>query len=215
MSRGRRPWSAVEQAHLRRFFADTPTRQIADTLGRTPAQVWGEAGRLGLRKSPEYVASSCRIQRGARLGAQNQFKPGHQPWNRGTRYAAGGRSVETRFSKGNRPQTWKPVGSERLTKDGYLQRKISDTGDTPRDWRGVHILKWEEAHGPVPPGHALVFRDGNPLNAELANLELLTRAELMARNTIHRFPPELKTTIRLVGKLKRTIRNVAREKQDH
>jgi hypothetical protein len=34
---------------------------------------------------------------------------------------------------------------------------------------------------------------------------LITRRELMSRNTIQRFPPELKQTIHLLGKLKRTI----------
>lgn len=36
----------------------------------------------------------------------------------------------------------------------------------------------------------------------------------MRRNTIHRYPPELKETIRQLGKLKKAISEVSNEKQD-
>jgi hypothetical protein len=51
----------------------------------------------------------------------------------------------------------------------------------------------------------VVFKDGNQLNCIIENLECISNAELMQRNTIHRFPAELKSTIRLVNKLKRNI----------
>jgi len=59
-----------------------------------------------------------------------------------------------------------------------------------------------------------VFRDRNPQHIELDNLELVTRAENMRRNTIHRYPPELKSTIRQLSKLKRAISEATSEKQD-
>ena len=58
------------------------------------------------------------------------------------------------------------------------------------------------------------FKDGNKTHIALNNLELLTRAERMRRNTIHRYPEELKSAIRAIGKLKRTIREVENEEQD-
>jgi hypothetical protein len=70
---------------------------------------------------------------------------------------------------------------------------------------------WEAAHGPVPPGHAVVFRPGRR-SSELARitvdgLELITRAELMRRNTHHNLPPEVSQLIQLRGALNRKIRN--------
>ena len=56
-----------------------------------------------------------------------------------------------RFKPGNRPWTHRPVGAQRITKDGYLQRKVSDTGYTPRDWTGEHILMWEAVLCPWIP----------------------------------------------------------------
>ena len=40
-------------------------------------------------------------------------------------------------------------------------------------------------------------------NAAIENLELLTRAELMNRNSIHRYPRALKFAIRVAAKVKR------------
>ena len=115
---------------------------------------------------------------------------------------------DTQFKLGNRPHTWKPIGSTRYSKDGYLQRKISDTGYPPRDWIGEHVLMWQAAFGPVPPGHAVCFKDGDKTHLALDNFELLSRGELMLRNTIHKLPPVLTDVIRLNGALKRRLRQL-------
>jgi hypothetical protein len=119
--------------------------------------------------------------------------------------------AQTQFKAGRKPQTWKPIGSTRISKDGYLQRKVSDTGYPPRDWVGVHVLTWEKAHGPVPPGHIVAFKDRKKDNTVLENLELLSRRELMLRNTIHNYPPELAAVIRMNGALRRKIRSIHEE----
>lgn len=85
---------------------------------------------------------------------------------------------------------------------------------SPRDWKSIHILLWEEHVGPIPTGHCVCFKDNNKQNVVIDNLELITRAERMRRNSIHRYPPELKSAIRVISKLKRTIQEVEHEKQD-
>ena len=66
---------------------------------------------------------------------------------------------------------------------------------------------WEEAHGPIPAGHNVQFRNGNSQDIRLENLFLISRAEqLRDRNSIHaRYPEELKQLIRLKGSIKRQI----------
>jgi hypothetical protein len=77
-----------------------------------------------------------------------------------------------------------PIGSFRVSKDGYLERKVTDDPSLApaRRWVGVHRLNWEAAHGPIPDGHCVCFIDGDPLNAELDNLVLLSRRELVWLN---------------------------------
>lgn len=189
------PWSEDDLDLLRRFYPDDSNETLGRIFGRSPRYVMHKAGELGLRKSDAYMATKPGC-----------FSKGLTPWNKGKPFSPAG-SERGRFKKGQKPHTWQPIGTERVTDEGYLQRKVTDTGNTPRDYRPVHHLVWE-AHtgGPVPEGHALVFRDGNLRNFDPANLELVTRAELMRRNSHHtRLPPELCQIIQLRGVLTRKI----------
>lgn len=215
--RNKRLWTPEEEQLLRERYADEDTACIAADLGCAVERVYAKAQAMGLSKSEAFMEAClrrCGEQRAER-GRSTRFQQGLVPWNKGMKgLQAGGRSQETQFKKGSKPHTWLPIGSHRISQDGYLQRKVSDTGYPPRDWIGVHTLLWQEHNGPVPAGHCLCFRDGNKQNVVLDNLELITRAERMRRNTIHRYPPELKDAIRTVAKLKRTIREVEHEEQD-
>ena len=154
---------------------------------------------------------------GIKTGRTGRFEKGNVPHNKGVNgWQAGGKSATTRFRKGQRGSKWVPVGSERKSKDGILQRKMTDTGHPPEDWKSVHGMLWEQHHGPVPDGHIVVFRDGNTGNIRIDNLELISRAENMRRNSIHNLPEPLKDVIRIRGVLTRRIneRIRANEKQD-
>jgi hypothetical protein len=204
-----RHWSDEELATLRQLYPDTPSADIAQRLGRTLAQVYSKAGALKLRKSAEYLASpdACRLRRGDEVGKEHRFAPGQRPWNAGLKgWSAGGNSIKGRFQPGERPHTWQPVGAERVTTEGYLQRKMTDTGYSPRDWVNVHHLLWQEHHGPIPDGHIIVFKNGDKSDVRLENLELLTRGENMRRNSLHtRYPKEIGQLIQLKGALQRQI----------
>ena len=217
----RRPWHALERAFLLEHYSDWPTAEIAFVLGRPVGQVYNQAHALGLHKSAAFLASeaSGRIRQQTHRGRLHQFKPGTVPWNKGRPMPAHvlARSAATQFKKGNRPQTWLPVGSTRLTEDRCLQAKIADTGVTRRDFVPLALLIWEATHGPVPAGHLVAFRPDaqcdrtDPLAIRAEHLECITRAELMARNTIHRLPKPLADVVRLRGALNRRINHLAKE----
>lgn len=211
----RNAWTAEQLDTLRRLYATTPTIQIAELIGRPLRATYGKAGDLGLRKAPEYFLAHQAGRTSGDRGRGTRFVQGQAPWNKGKAYDAGGRSTETQFKPGQRPHTWKPVGAYRINADGYLDRKVTDTGYPPRDWVGVHRLVWIEAHGPIPERHIVVFRPGRfSAKLELITpdaLECITRQELAARNSIHRYPEPLKRAMRLAAKLRREID----EQQDH
>lgn len=207
----RKPWQADEVATLQRLYAGTLTADLARMLGRTTKQVSCKAHKLGLRKTREFIVETARArtQQFGHGGAAYRFRAGLVPWNKGRPFDAGGRSVDTRFRAGNRPQTWVPIGSRRVNSDGVLDRKITDTGYAPRDWRAVHRMVWEAAHGDVPPGHVVVFRPGRRTTVEaditLDAVELVSRAELMRRNSVHRLPREVAQAVQLIGAVNRQI----------
>lgn len=211
----RRPWQDWELRLLAKEYPDCATTKLAKKLKRSITSVYQRARLSGLHKSELYLASphACRLRRGDNVGAAHRFLPGHAPANKGLRRPgwAPGRMAQTQFKPGNKPHTWKPIGTTRYSKEGYLQRKVSDTGYPPRDWIGEHILMWQKERGPVPKGFAVSFRDGDKSHLALDNFELISRRELMRRNTIHRFPPELSDAIRLNGALRRRLRKLHEE----
>lgn len=196
-----------------RMYANTPTEGIAAQLGRTPRAVYMRADLHGLKKSPEYLASPAARRWDGKRGGATRFKSGHDSWNAGKKgWQAGGRSAETRFRPGQMPTNHKPVGYERVTAEGYRERKIAE----PKTFRAVHVLLWEEHLGPTPKGCAIIFKNRDKTDIRIDNLALVTRSELMRRNSYHnRYPKEIGLVIQLRGALQRQINKRARnEKQD-
>jgi hypothetical protein len=221
---GKRLWNPEDDALLVARYPHARTSAIARALRRSLVAVYARAHNLGLAKSKEYLASvdACRLRRGDNVGKASRFRKGHVPANKGLRRPgwAPGRMSETWFRRGERScvavRLYKPIGTERVSKDGYLERKVNDGLPLQARWRAVHLVEWEAVHGRVPKGHALTFRNGNRRDIRLDNLQLITRRELMARNTVHNLPRPLAQTVQLLGALNRQIRRRAHahEEQD-
>jgi hypothetical protein len=108
----------------------------------------------------------------------------------------------TSFKKGNKPHNTRKVGDTRIDgKDMFLLIKVAD-----KQWIRKEILIWESVHGKIPKGH--VVRVKNPLldKYDINNLMIITHAENMLLNTIHRHPKELQQAIRTLKKLKKAIK---------
>lgn len=111
-------------------------------------------------------------------GVTGYFEKGHVPENKGKKYP--GQTNKTSFKNGNKPHNYKPVGTERINGDGYVDIKISE-----KKWKAKHILIWEDVNGPIPKGHCLIFLDGNKQNILLGNLQQITRSQLARLNQNH------------------------------
>lgn len=83
------------------------------------------------------------------------------------------------FKKGNKPANHAPVGTERVRPtNGYVWVKIAE----PKTWRMKQLVVWEEAHGPIPKGMMIYFKDRDRTNCELDNLMLVERRLIGALN---------------------------------
>jgi hypothetical protein len=221
--RKRRPWTAHDLEVLAREYPHRPTVDVAATLKRSTLACYRQARASGLRKTREYLASplSGRTNGKDNRGESGRFRQGQAPWNLGQRFTAGGRAQLTQFEKGQKPHNWVPIGSHRVNGEGYLDRKIREGGRGAGNWVAVHRLVWIEAHGPIPPKHALRFRPGR-FSARLEDitpdaLELITMRESMLRNSLHNLPPEITEVIHIRAGLVRRINHIEKtrnEKQD-
>lgn len=82
----------------------------------------------------------------------------------------------TRFKKGEKPLTYKPVGSEYLDKaKGILMIKVAE----PNKWINKNRFVWEQHHGPLPCGHMVITLDGDKTNSDISNLDIVTKGELI------------------------------------
>jgi len=161
---------------------------------------------------------ALRKRKGWRTGRTGHFSRGSTPANKGQKCApgVGGRHPNARathFKKGFRggvaARVYKPIGTERLSKSGYLERKINDDMPLQARWRAVHLIEWERAHGPIPAGHCLKCLDNDKTNLDPANWELISRGLMPrlnggARKTLPAYDavaPELRTAVLTAAKI--------------
>lgn len=220
----RKAWTETELALLRQNFADSRTADLAKVVGHSCSSTSQKAAKLGLRKSDAYMASeaACRLRRGDNVGAAYRFKPNQQAWNKGVKGVCGLHEAcrATQFKKG-RPATsarnYAPIGSLRISKDGYLERKVTDDPALvpTRRWVGVHRLVWTAANGDIPAGSVVCFKPGQRstdlVRITVDVLELVTRRDLMLRNTFHRYGKDVAAVVQLRGAITRQINR--REKE--
>ena len=165
---------------------------------------------------------SLRKRKGWRTGRTGCFVKGQVAHNLGKKFAPGkgGRHPNaraTQFKKGERSgvaiKLWKPIGTERVTIDGYVERKVNEGLPRKNRWKQVHRINWEAVNGPIPEGYALKCLDGDKANTDPSNWEAMPRG-ILARLNGGRFrstisydaaPDELKPLVMASAKLKHAV----------
>ena len=174
-------WTIKEDEYLKQKYSDTCTYEIMSFLNRSYGSVVGRAYSLGLKKSKSYkrlLVSEKMLE----AGMKTRFKKGELSWNAGLKGVMVSNSGS--FKKGNKPHNWKPLGSERITVDGYVEVKYKDERNATSNYELKHRLIWISQYGSIPPGYLVVFKDGDVMNFDLSNLELISKKDNMLRNQI-------------------------------
>lgn len=153
--------------------------------------------KFGYNLSPDSIKAKC-LRMGLKTGRTGCFAKGQTSWNKGKKGYMG--ANVTSFKKGQRGWNAKPIGYERITKDGYIEVKTAE----PRTFELKHRVVWEKAHGEIPSGHALVFKNLNKQDCRIENLMLVSRAELARLNQsyIKHSTPETHESCILLAKIK-------------
>ena len=135
-------------------------------------------------------------------GHSTRFKDGHKPWNKNKKGLNLG-GEKGWFKKGDPHPNAKPIGSESVY-EGIVWIKVRQ----PNVWRKKHRYIWEQAHGKIPKGKVLRFKDGNPMNVTLDNLFLVDKRVMTAvvRRKMEQDDPELNVLSHKVAELDLTIK---------
>ncbi len=181
-------WNAAELALLKEHFPHKKTQDVANIIGRSYYSVAGKAHVMKLEKSAEFMAK-MQIEYAntlRRVGVNTRIKPGTPPPNKGKKWAEylTPRQMENcrknTFKKGDLPHNTKYNGYEWRTKDGYTMLRIAQSVAVLK-----HVHIWEQHHGKkVPPKHLITFKDGNKENFAIENLECISMADNVRRNTV-------------------------------
>ena len=208
----RQNWTDTELRTLKALYPDVQGKEIALILKRPLKQVYSKAAYLQLKKSEGFLKSMRSGRRNVLdfHAKEHQFPKGHVPYNKGKKWSeylseeTKDKMRKTTFKKGNVPANTKSDGEITLRNDGsglsYKHIRIKSG-----KWVMLHIYNWQKKYGNVPEGYIIVFKTPDRSNCEVSNLELITREENMARNSIQRFPEDLIKTIKTLSRLKKEI----------
>ncbi|HAD79044.1 MAG TPA: hypothetical protein DCF99_06070 [Flavobacteriaceae bacterium] len=196
--KGQTTFTTEEDEFIRENYLKIPVKTIATILSRSYCGVSGRLSEMNLIIPEEIIEQRKK---------DSFYKKGEKPWNTGKKLTEEQRQKieHTWFKKGNIPGNAKKDGEEVIRKDSkgreYWLIKVPEKTKLTEK----HKWLWEKHNGKIPKGNNVVFINGNTLDCRIENLECITDAELMERNSVQRFPKDLRDIILLKGKLTRQI----------
>ena len=192
-----KPLTKQDEKYIFDNYLKIPIKRLAGNIGITGGRV------MRFLKKHELTIPKKIIERNKRLG---YYKKGSVPANKGknqTEYMSAeaiAKTKATRFKKGNTPHNTNYDGHERISKDGYIEIRISKG-----NYKLKHLYNWELKNGKLPIGHCLACIDGDKKNTSPDNWELITRVENMYRNSSQNYPKEVIPSMVLVNKIKNKL----------
>lgn len=121
-------------------------------------------------------------------------------------------SPKTEFKKGQKAINRLPIGSVRAREDRsgnpQVYIKLTDTGNSNRDWAPYNRYLWEQEHGPIPEGMCIAYLDGNPKNCVLENLICVPRSAItyVNKNGLKHSDPDMMKTQYLTAMLHNEVK---------
>lgn len=215
MDRKNKIWTKELEDKLIELYPNNLTQDIADRFQMKLYTIRNAAHRLGLKKDKAWISKVARerVLDPNHGGRKFLFQKGSIPKNKGLKQSdfmseeCIQKSIKTRFKKGQVPPNKKPLGSERITKDGYIEIKVFENNYPKSNYVLKHRLEWEKHNPKIKRNEIIIFKDGDKTNCSIENLTIMLKSDNMRRNTIHNYPAELKETIRLKNKLIKKIKS--------
>lgn len=183
------PFTENQIQFIKNSYLNIPIKNIGLQTGAT----YGRVMRF-LNNNNLIIPAAIIEQR----KMDSRKKKGDIPFNKGKKQiqymsaAAIEKTKATRFQKGNEPHNTKKEGNgtiaSRKDKTGRIYKHIRIKKGV---WELYHRWLWERENGKIPEGYLIVFKDENTLNTTIENLEIITMAENMYRNSKHNYPQEV------------------------
>lgn len=179
-------YAEIQKAFIEKFEWEITASQVKSYIGNN---------HLNTGRNGRFVKGQVAHNKGVKMPREVYEKAKH-----------------TMFAKGNVPHNHKPVGSERVNVDGYMEIKVAE----PNKWRLKHNVVWEQHNGEIPKGSVVIFLDGDKLNISIDNLKLIKRSEhlIMNRYNLHGANAETTEVATNLAKLIDTTNKAKRRKKE-
>lgn len=190
-----------EDDYIRANYLLIPTTRISKLMGRNESSARQRIKLLGL-SIPKHII--------AKFKADSYIKKGATPPNKGKKqsdYMTAEqieRTKATRFTKGQLPHNTKYDGAERITKDGYVEVRVSKG-----NYKLKHRVEWEKVNPKISPNHILTCKSEDKTNCHPDNWKMITRKEHVINNSDHDNP----TDKRIASYIATTSKKLDRELQ--
>ena len=210
----KKKWTNHELDYLYENYPHQYSYEIKKVLKRSINSINSKAYVLKLKKTIAFKRKEA--QRLKTTGKFYQFQKGYVSPNKGKKLTEFmspegiEASKKTRYQKGNQPHNIKAndgVIVDRVDSDGRNYRYIRLS---KAKWVPLHRHLWEQAYGPIPENHIIIFKDNNTENAVLENLKCMSKAENMLRNSKYNYPEQIIPSMVLINKLETLLK----QKQD-
>lgn len=198
-----------EDAFITANYLTINVNQLAIHVGRSETFVKTRLKTLGLVIPPEVIEQRK---------LDSRIQPGTKPFNKGMKQTefmspdAIARTKDTRFRSGQRVHNEGQDGDIRIRNSDSRRedgRPLKYIRLAKGKWKELHILLYEEKHGPVPPKHVLACKDGNTLNADPDNWFVLSKAENAKRNQNYEKRSETMKQLYLADKIRNPFRDAS------
>lgn len=201
-----KPLTKAQEQKIKDEFLLKPLKSLARELKISDSRINRFLAKHGLVIPRHLIEQRKR---------DSQKKKGDVPPNKGKRQTdymtpeAIERTKATRFKKGQIPHNVNKQG------DGAIVLR-KHKNQTPYKyirislgvWELYHHFIWKKHNGTIPKNHVVAFKDGNTENVIIENLELITMAENMLRNSKHKFPKEIVPSMLLLKQLENKLNQI-------
>lgn len=157
-------------------------------------------------KVSESSMRACTRNHGFKSGRTGMYEKGQKSWNKGMKGLRTGGDAGW-FKPGHMPINHRPLGSERVSVDGYIEIKIGE----PATWDLKHRVVWRKHNGEISSDELICFRNNDTTDCRIENLFLSSRREhaIMNKFGYSAFSDELKDSARALVKLRNKTKDLA------
>jgi hypothetical protein len=173
-------YTPEDLALMRDLYTRHTAIEVAQMMGRTVGGIKSALRKYKIKLTANEMYNKHRIIQ-SRIVCHSRWGKGNLPWT--TIYD---RKVSVRSSKG-----WKL----------YYIKKAHGV------WVELHKELWRKVYGEILPKHVLRFKDGNTLNPEINNLELVPMGLNMLLNSRHKYDRCRAETQYLICELNKAIKD--------